>query len=373
MNLLFWKKKKKPGESDPGTANETVVAGKIDATPAKPSFWTRLKSTLSPSHKKNEPDKADEAKPSPQSKDDKHQDDEPEAPLSKPGFLTRLKSVLFPSHKKSLPDEGEDAKPSAKRKDNEHPEKEPEAQLPKPGFLAQLKSTLMPSRNKDKTDNEEKSEELRPSAKRTNNKPPDDESLPPDITAAKPRKWPAIVLGLLIPLAAGGGFLAAIKFLPPPQHQEAPPPKVSVAQEAKAGGQPSAEPTQAAEQAPLPEPEQPLTEPAPQQADNASPPVAEAPEPPAEEPVADAPAPTEEDIQAQIQAMKKHNQEMQAQIEALKKRPAVARPARSAVSVTPREGVLIINGKDTKESVLGLKKVIEGMNAASEGKEPGKK
>lgn len=325
MNLLFWKKKKNPEERDPGAADETVVAGKIDATPAKPSFWTRLKSTLSPSHKKNEPDKAEEAKP------------------------------------------------SAKRKDNEHPDKEPEAPPPKPGFLAQLKSTLMPSRNKDKTDNEEKSEELRPSVKRTNNKPPDDESLPPDITAAKPRKWSAIVLGLLIPLAAGGGFLAAIKFLPPPQHQEAPPPKVSVAQEAKAGGQPSAEPTQTAEQAPLPEPEQPLAEPAPQQADNASPPAAEASEPPAEEPVADAPAPTEEDIQAQIQAMKKHNQEMQAQIEALKKRPAVARPARSAVSATPREGVLIINGKDTKESVHGLKKVIEGMNAASEGKEPGKK
>lgn len=64
---------------------------------------------------------------------------------------------------------------------------------------------------------------------------------------------------------------------------------------------------------------------------------------------------------------------MQAQIEALKKQPAVERSARSPVSATPREGVLIINGKDAKESAQGLKKAIEGMNAASGAKESGKK
>jgi predicted transcriptional regulator len=89
-----------------------------------------------------------------------------------------------------------------------------------------------------------------------------------------------------------------------------------------------------------------------------------------EEPVADAPA--EEDIQAQIEALKKHNQEMQAQIEVLKKKPTTARTANSISSGTPREGVLIINGKNTKESVQGLKSVIESMNAASGTKDTGK-
>ncbi|MDP3482931.1 MAG: hypothetical protein Q8S05_06440 [Sulfuricella sp.] len=47
------------------------------------------------------------------------------------------------------------------------------------------------------------------------------------------------------------------------------------------------------------------------------------------------------------------------------------RPARSGT--TPREGVLIINGQNAKESAQGLKKAIEGMNAASGAKESGKK
>lgn len=312
MNLKFWKKKKVPEESDNSAADETLVATETNATPPKPGFWTRLKSTLSPWRKKSEPDVADEAKPSASHKDNKHQDEESESPP------------------------------------------------PKPGFLARLKNLLLPTRKKDKTEDEEKPEERKSSAKRTDRKHPDEEPEPSDIPAKKPRKRLVIALALLIPLAAGGGFFAATKFLPPP-HQETPSAKDAASQEVKVDGQPAPEPTEAAEQAPKQEPVQPPTEPAPQQADNATTPVAEVPAPPAEAPVAEAPA--DEDLQTQIQAMKKQNQEMQAQIEALKKQPAGARPAKS--TATPREGVLIINGKNAKESAQGLKKVIEGMNAAS--------
>ncbi|MHB8165814.1 MAG: hypothetical protein ACYDDT_03425 [Sulfuricella sp.] len=269
MNLLFWKKKKAPEESDNNPADETLVAKKTDPAPAKPGFWTRLK------------------------------------------------------------------------------------------------STLLPSRKKDKTEGEEKPEGSISSAKRTDKKHPDEEPEPSAVPAEKPGKRLVIVLALLIPLAAGGGFFAAIKLLPPPQHQEAPPAKATASQEAQIDGHPAPEPTKALKQ----EPEQP----APQQADNATTPTAKVPEPTAEAPVADAPAPSDEDVQAQIQAMKKQNQEMQAQIEALKKQSAIARPARPAASAMPREGVLIINGKDTKASAQVLKKVIESMNAASGAKDAGKK
>ncbi len=326
MNLKFWKKKIAPDESDDSTPDETIVAAETDPTPAKPGFWTRLKSTLSPSHKKDKPE-----------------------------------------------EEKEEAEPSARRKDDKPLDEESEAIPPKPGFLARLKSALMPSRKKDKTEDEDKTEERKLSTKRTDKNHRGEEPEPSDIPAKKSGKKLVIALALLIPLAAGGGFFAAMKLLPPPQHQEVPPAKSSASQEVKIDGQPSLEPTAAAEQAPKLEPEQPPTEPTPQQADNATPPAAEVPGPPAEEPVADAPAPTEEDVQGQIQAMKKQNQEMQAQIEALKKQSAATRPARSSASATPREGVLIINGKNPKESAQGLKKVIEGMNAPSGAKDTSKK
>ncbi len=312
MNLMFWKKKKPPEESDPSAVDETVVARKTDAAPEKPGFWTRLKSALSPSRKKSEPD------------------------------------------------EEEEAGPSARRKDNKHLDEESETPPPKPGFLARLKSALSPSRKKDKTEGEENPEDPRASAKRTVSKHLDEEPEPSDVPVEKPRKRLVTVLALLIPLAAAGGFYAAINLFPPPQQQEAPPAKDAAAQEEKVDEQPAPEPAEAAEQAP-------------QQTDNAATPAAEAPEPIAEAPVADAPAPTDEDVQTQIEAIKKHNQEMRALIESLKKQPAAERPARPAASATPREGVLIIGGKNSKESAQSLKKVIEDMNAASGAKESGKK
>jgi cell division protein FtsB len=321
MNLKFWKKKKTPEESDNSAANATLVATEAASVPAKPGFWTRLKTTLSPSRKKSQP---------------------------------------------------VEAEPSARRKNDKHQSEESEAPPPKPGFLARIKSVLLPSRKNDKIEDAEKPGERKSSAKQPSKKHPNEEPEPSDLPTKKSRKKLVIALALLVPLVAGGGFFAVSKFLPPPPHQEAPPAKVAASQEVK-DGQPAPEPTEAAEHAQQSKPEQPPAEPAPQQADNSATLATEAAEPPAETPIADAPAPADEDVQAQIKALKKQNQEMQAQIEALKKQPAVEKPARFTATTTPREGVLIINGKDTKESVQGLKKVIEGMNGTSNAKDTGKK
>ena len=319
MNLMFWKKKKAPEESG-DSADETLVAAETDSTPAKPGFWTRLKSTLLPSRKKIEPDDEEESIPAGKRKNDAHQDEESEA----------------------IP--------------------------PKPGFLTRLKNTLMPSRKKDKTEDEERKEERQPSTKRIDKSHRDDEPEPSDVPEKKPGRKLVIALALLIPLAAGGGFFAATKLLPR-QHQEAAPAKNPASQEIKVDGQPAQAPTETAEQAPQPETEQPPNDPPSQQASDAATPIAEITEQ-ADAPVDDVPVPSDEDIQTQIEAMKKHNLEMQAEIEMLKKQPAAARPVRAAT--TPREGVLIINGKNTKESAQGLKKIIEDMNADSEEQKPAK-
>lgn len=339
MNLMFWKKKKAPEESGDSVADKTLASRKSGPTPEKPGFWARLKSTLSPSHKKSEPDEAEEAKPSARRKND------------------------------SRPPEGERDEIPSRKSHARHRDEEPEAPPPKPGFLARLKSFLLPSRKKVKTEDEEKPEKLRPSAKSPDKKHRDEEPIPVVIPAKKSSKRLVIVLALLIPLAAGIGFFAANQF-PSPQNQKAPTNDVAW-QEERANGKSAPGPAKTAEQAP--EPEQPLTEPAPQQADSATPPPAEVAEPSAETSAADAPTPVDERVQEQIEAMKKQNQEMQAQIEALKKRPAVERSVRPAPSATPREGVLIINGKDAKESAQGVKKIIEGMNASSGAKDNGKK
>lgn len=367
MNLMFWKKKKAPEESDPDAADVTVVAGKTDAALEKPGLWTRLKNALSLSRKKSEPVEEGDAR----HKENKHPDKpdkQVEGPPPKPGFLARLKIALLPARKKTEPDEKEKDGNSARRKGDKHPNEETDAPPAKPGFMARLKKSLMPGKKNEPAE-EEKPEEHKSTAKRTDRNQPDEEPQTANVPEKKPMKRLVIFLALLIPLAAGGGFFAATKLAPPP-HQEAPTAKPAAPQETKTDGEPAMEPPKTAEQAPTPETEQPPGELSPTPADNATP-TAEAPPPPAEEPVAEAPPPTEEDIQTQIQAMKKHNLEMQAQIEALKKQPSVAKSVRS--SATPRDGVLIINGKDTKESVQGLKKVIESMNTSSGTKEPGKK
>lgn len=301
MNLMFWKKKKVREESDQSAMDGTIVATGSEPTPAKPGFLTRLKSALTPSRKKCESD--EEAATVPIRKDSKHQGKESKTPPAKPGFLARLKNKLKPSHK-------------------------------------------------EKTDNAEKPER-KPSTERTDRKHLDEEQEPTDTAAEKPRKRMGIALALLIPLAAGGGFFAATKLVPPP-HQDAPLAKDSTSQEVKTDGQPEPEQTEAAGQSLL------------QQTGDAAPPIEETPEP-IEEPVAD--APVDEDIQTQIEVLKKQNKEMQAQIEGLRKPPVAGKSTRPTPSNVPREGVLIINGKNTKESVQGLKKVIDDMNGTSGAKD----
>lgn len=181
----------------------------------------------------------------------------------------------------------------------------------KPGFLTRLKSTLIPSSKKDKTaENEEPPEEHKPSDERTDRKHQEEEPVPAPPPAEKPGKRLVIALALLIPLAAGGGFFAATQLLPPPQHKETPLTKGAALREVKIKLQSAPEPT-----------------------DNAAPPAAESTEPPAQA-------------------------------------PAAGRSARS--SAIPRGGVLIISDKDSKESVQGLKKIIEEMNGTSGAKDTGK-
>lgn len=87
-------------------------------------------------------------------------------------------------------------------------------------------------------------------------------------------------------------------------------------------------------------------------------------------------APAPADMRAQIEALKKQNQEMQARIEAMKKEnPDKPQPDAAAVenkppgeyaATPPGAGVLIISDKDTKAGAQALKQAIEEMNAASE-------
>lgn len=337
MNLMFWKKKKtvepehmeNDATEDNNATDETLIAPTSEAASPKPGLWTRLKNALTPSRKKDSSDTVEAE---------------------------------------------EETEPSAKRKKDNPQDEEPEAPAPKLGFLARL-IALLPSRKKPKVEDEseEKPEEHRPSAKRSGNRPQDDEEPEPsDIPTKKPGKKLVIVLALLIPIAAGGAFFIA-KNMFSKSPQQAAPAKDAAIENPKTEEPTPAEPPETTGQAPQPEDAQPPAESAPQQEAGAEAPAAGIPEPAAEAPVAEAGAdtPAEEDVPSQIQAMKKQNQEMQAQIEALKKHPAAEKSARPAVS--PRDGVLIINGTNTKESAQGLKKIIESMNASSSAKDTEKK
>lgn len=235
----------------------------------------------------------------------------------------------------------------------------PEIDQPaKPGWLARLRARVaaikLPSRKKGKPAEEEGSE---PSAEHADNEQPDRESEPPTVLPAKPGKWRPLVLALLILLAAGGGF-AAREWLLPPQHQKMQPPAGAKAV------QPEAVPQRDSR---APRISAPVTAvPGPQHAQEtaAVPPVpaATASHPPAEA-QANAAATTGSEMQAQIETLKKQNQEMREQLDTLKKQSKQPSPV---AATPPREGVLIISGKEVKESAQGLKKVIEEMNAASD-------
>lgn len=93
-----------------------------------------------------------------------------------------------------------------------------------------------------------------------------------------------------------------------------------------------------------------------------------APPPPAK------PAQAEDETQAQLEALKKQNEEMARQLEALKKEKSQDEKGHEeSAGATPKNGasagggdeVMVFSGKDPKASAQALKQAIEEMNAAS--------
>ncbi|MDD5330181.1 MAG: hypothetical protein PHX38_09265 [Sulfuricella sp.] len=312
MNLLFWKKKK---AADAG-ADKTQIAPAAEAepVPAKPGWFGRLKGALG--RKKPLPG-AEKAEPSAGHGDRKHSADDGAQTAgkpAKPGLFARLKG-LFPRAKREPEKRGEELKRHAG------------------------------SRGKNSAEEPER---------------------PPMAV----RSWKRPMLGLALLALFGGAGFAAWQWLLPAKpstaHEEKPTaPETRKAQAPQPESVPAdgeATPPQAGEAAFA----APMTgTAAPQQALDAA--------APSEAATADAQPAGEtasgqgEDVQAQLEALKKQNQEMQAQIEALKKQgahPASAayRPGR----IPPKDGVLIINGKDSKASAQALKHVIEEMNGGPE-------
>lgn len=291
---------------------------------------------------------------------------EDETPPPRPGWLARLRARL-PSRKKPPVQVNEESEPPVKERRNKHEEEVLEAPI-KLGLVARFKGILVKllrSRKRKQPEAEEETAET-PSRTRRRHANAEEEETPPAPTKSGKKKL--LILALLVPLLAGIGF-AAWKLLPGSPAKHEPP---AVAPEAAA---PQAE----APPAPAPaEPQnadaQPFSAPI-TAADRVQAP-AEATELPAQ-PSADATAtvPTDTDIHAQIEALKKQNQEMQSQIEMLKQQQAGAasKPVKSGSSALPKDGVIIIGGKNSKESAQSLKKVIEEMNTSSERNSPPKK
>jgi len=427
MNLRFWKKKKIAEENAESAADQEPVVEETDQTPAKPGWLTRLKKFLKPVGKKSKPVEEDEHE-SPASRghtksrtkeehpkdhdrrtDKKHPDEETEPPV-KLGWLARLKTALLPVRKKGKPGEGEEpesptsrdhikprnreenSKDHDRRTNKKHPDEETEPPV-KLDWLARLKAALLPARKKSKPGEEEETEQpARPASRKHRDEAPE----PPPPPARKSRKR-LLVLTLLIVLAAGGGFTA--REWMPPLHKEdpkAPAPAVAPADNKNAAAEPAPKPIDntvpapqaGAETAPAaPQPEQgaatqPFPEPlaaggtAAATAEVLPPSANHKPPLPAEAQSVEITPPAAGEIQTQIEELKKQNQAMQAQIEALQKQKepaAVSARQTRAGSPPPKDGVLIIGGKNAKESARSLKKVIEEMNGPTTAKEPEKK
>lgn len=82
-------------------------------------------------------------------------------------------------------------------------------------------------------------------------------------------------------------------------------------------------------------------------------------------------------MQAQIEALKKQNEQMHSQLEALKKTgqsdAQLASGAESDPATAAGESVMVFSGKDPKASAQALKLAIEAMNAESDGGRPARK
>lgn len=350
MNFRFWKKKPVAEQEGKEVTDKTVAADEADPKPAKPGWFARLKSALKPSRKKkDDADNKDERETRPEHGSDDHKDHKPPRPHktidgedeeSKParkGFLVRLKDTLHLSRKKGAPDEEGLPEHPAKRADK----KTPDAHHKKPA-----------------------ARELRKSA--------EEEIAEQSVHKHGKKKW--LILALLI-LLIGGGLAAWKWLLPSADHK----PPTAAQNPEKPGEAPASEPTEAAalseaaekaqaEATAMAEAAEKAQAEAAAQAEAVAQAKAEAEAAAqakaAEQAEAATPASTDANVQAQLEALRKQNQEMQTQLEALKNQRHP--PARSAGATARSPGeVLIINGKNTKESTQGLKQVIEEMNAAS--------
>ncbi len=311
MNLLFWKKKKNDGAGD--TDKTEIAAARAGSAPPKPGWLGRLKAAMGRKRRQHDEEKA----VLPAEREDKR--DRPGDGIGaetarkpvKPGMFARL-TGLFPRSKKTAPEEETKRHAGSRgKKSGEEPE-----QPPTPAV----------------------------------------------------KSWKRPLLGLiLLTLLAGVGF-AAWNWLRPVQPPIAKPQEEPAAPETKEAEAPQPAPASGEEPAFA----APMTgTAAPQQAlDATAAPdaaVAAPASPSAGEPQAAASGQAGEDVQAQIEVLKKQNQDMQAQIEALKKQGA--HPANTAYRpnrIPPKDGVLIINGKDSKASAQALKHVIEEMNGDPE-------
>lgn len=413
MNFLFWKKKPVAENEGEEATRKTVAADDADPKPAKPGWFARLKNALKPSRKKDEDepdpraeraggDNKDRKPPRPGRTSDTEED---ESKPVKAGFLTRLKNALSPSRKKGEPDDQDEPGTRAERAEGDHKDHKPprsgksagidedESKPAKKGFLVRLKDTLHLSRKKGAADEDGVPERpakhagksapdmhrKKPGA-RDEKRPGEEEESEQPVSKSGKKKW--LILALLI-LLIGGSF-AAWKWLLPEADHKAPPATAQKTEKpeetselkpteaaalTEAAEKAQAEATAMAEAAEKAQAEAAAQAEAVAQAKAEAEAAAQAKvaadQAAAEAQAAAPPASTDANVQAQLETLRKQNQEMQTQLEALKsQRHPPARPA-GATASPPRGDVLIINGKNSKESAQGLKQVIEEMNAAS--------
>jgi hypothetical protein len=289
-------------------------------------------------------------------------------PPPRPGWLARLRTIL-PARKKPPVQVDNESEPHVKEPRNKHEEEEVEVPI-KLGMVARLKGILVKllrSRKRKQPEAEQETAEA-PSRTRTRHAETEEEGTPP--TPAKSGKKKLLILALLIPLLAGIGF-ATWKWLPGGgkiKQETAPVTAPAPATEAAA---PLADAPPASPEAPLQE-GQPFSAPIAAATGSAQPAADASATTPQTGTTPPADFPADADVQAQIEALKKQNQEMQAQIDMLKQQQAgtASKPAKSGSSALPKDGVIIIGGKNSKESAQSLKKVIEEMNTSSDRSSP---
>lgn len=245
-------------------------------------------------------------------------------------------NLMFWKKKKPLAGEESDAaqETAAQAGVEEAPDEE---EATKPGILARLRGALAALRKRPAPVDDDDATTALPAEAQAHRPSPEGEPAPAPAPNLKKRLVLSAALGFVILLLAGIGF-ATWKWLAPPQPgegAEAHKPSAEVAH----AGKPDAR----------------------QDAGTA----AHADSQGAQK------APDGADMQAQIAALKKQNDQMQSELEALRKagRDDNAAPATATNNdKNAASGEVLLSGKDPKASARALKQAIEEMNAAEGGK-----